>query len=136
MSSIKLSDVQLNIENITGKKKGSIICSSIDARYARDKDGKVTDMLEGWNVNIPALGGAIQAVKLPLQARKVIDEATAALERGDLVLVTFNDFKGSPYAIISEARMRTGVSCTASGMQIRVIPVDTDNDDEDEEIIL
>lgn len=129
---MELKDLQLNMECITGRR-GAVPMISVKERYCRDANGKATNTLDGYNVDIPALGSCIQTVKLPSSAKKTVEQAQKALQEGDIVLAEFSQFKATAYALLDGARLRSGVSATAEGMSIRIVPIDKNNEDDEEE---
>lgn len=129
---MELKDLKLNMESITGRR-GAVAVISVRPRYVRDANGKATNTLEGYNVDIPALGSSLQTVKLPSGIKKTVEQAQNALQEGNIVLAEFSQFKATAYALLDGARLRSGVSATAEGMSIRIVPIDKNNEDDEEE---
>lgn len=127
---MQLKDLKLGIEVITGRFK-NILISSITDRYVRDENGKATSTLEGWNIAVPDLSGSLQMVKVPLSAKKVVEDARKAMGAGNIVLVaSFLNFKATPYAVADGAKLRSGISCSADGLTIQIVDVNSNSDDE------
>ena len=124
---MNLKDLQLGIENIAGRKDRIQILSA-EERYSRDADGKRESTLEGYNFYITSLGGSLQPIKLPLSAKKTYAEAKQALDIGDIVFIgDFRNFKAIAYAISDGNRIRSGVSCSAEDIELKIIHVNEDD---------
>ena len=133
MATISLKDIHLNQTSITGKRKQDVVLTDMRPRYAMDENRNRTDIIEGYNVDIVAARGMAQTVKLQctLEA-KVIEQISDAFANGKTVYVDFgtpSTLKGRPYAMLSDGRLLSGVSCTAS--ELHIVKIEDDDEDID-----
>lgn len=94
---------------------------STSIRYKRGEDGKATTEIEGYNIDFLAIKGCSQTVKLPLTAKKAVEELQKLLsDKQTIVRVKFNNMVIKPYALISNTsrELLTGISCTADSLEV------------------
>lgn len=101
-------------------------------RYKRGEDGKATTEIEGYNIDFLAMKGCSQTVKLPLSAKKAVEELQKTLsDKQTIVRVKLNNLVMRAYAMNRNSELFTGVSATADGFEITL----TEKPDVDDEII-
>ncbi len=136
MASLTFRDFDLNQTCITGKRNPNVQVDAFRPRYKMDKETQErTDELEGYVLDILARN-RVQSVKLPLEA---VTEATAkriqdALSNRKIVTVNFganaSTLRGRCYALLNSGRLLSGVSCTAS--ELNIVSIEDAEDDLDE----
>lgn len=138
MATIVPKDIQLNATNITGSKSQEYLVDGFRDRYKIDKVTKTrTEELEGYSVDIRALKGAVQTVKLPLNVdATVIEQIREAVKADKDVTISFgkpSTLRGKFYALLNNGALVQGVSCTAS--KIEIISIKDSADEFEEEFI-
>lgn len=92
---------------------------STSIRYKRGEDGKATTEIEGYNLDFLAIKGCSQTVKLPLSAKKAVEELQKTLsDKQTIVRVKFNNLIMRAYAMNRNGELFTGISATADGFEI------------------
>lgn len=136
MGSISLRDISLNQTAITGKRKPNVQVLNAKIRRKMDADTKqMTDEIDTCIIDILALKGQTQSVKIPATFAPKVAEIQSAIESGKIVTANFGDastLKGKPYALLNGNRVLSGVSCTASEFNIISITDDAEEVDLDE----
>mgnify|MGYP001041631001 CR=1 FL=1 len=88
-------------------------------RYKREEDGKATTEIEGYNIDFLAIKGCSQTVKLPLSAKKAVEELQKLLsDKQTIVRVKLNNLAMRAYAMHRNGELFTGISATADGFEI------------------
>lgn len=138
MSSIRPGDIVIPQSYLVGKKNPVVTVDSVRTRYKIDPSThQRTDEIEGYAVDIVALRGKIQTVKLPLETKDVIEQIAGHLKENMVVNVTFGNpstLKGRFYAMLNGSQLLSGVSCTAS--IIKIESIDAPEFDELDDILL
>jgi len=136
MASLTFKDFDLNQTCITGKRNPNVQVDAIRLRYKMDRETQErTDELEGYVVDILARN-RVQSVKLPLEAvtDATVKQIQEALSNRKIVKVNFGSnastLRGRCYALMNGGRLLSGVSCTASEMNI--VTIEDAEDDLDE----
>lgn len=129
---MRLADLQLKIENITGETKNIMILNA-ERRYLKDAQGRNTEELDGYNFYIMALGGSLQPIKLPASAKPEFEAAKQAIDDGNAVFITslsLKNFKANAYCIAGTSR--SGVSCSADAIKLHIVHVEAADEDDPE----
>ncbi len=88
-------------------------------RYKRGEDGKATMEIEGYNLDFLAIKGCSQTVKLPLTAKKAVEELQKLLaDKQTLVHVKLIAPVLRPYSMYRNGELFTGISVTADGFEV------------------
>ena len=133
MATISMRDIVLNQTAITGKRRPTV--QVVNAKLRRKMDAEtnqLTDEVDTCIIDILALKGQPQSVKLPASFASKIAEIQTAIEAGKLVTANFGELstlKGKPYALLNNGRLMSGVSCTATEFNIVSINDDTEHVD-------
>jgi hypothetical protein len=135
MATLQLRDLSLNQTTITGKRKPTVIVTDTRPRYKIDKETQSkTDIVEGYSVDIIALHGKPQTVKLPPDTLATIEQIKTALNSNKIVTVDFgtpSTLRGKPYIIPRNDQCISGISCTAETINIVKIEDELDDDYDD-----
>lgn len=133
MPSLSFKDIELNQTTITGRRNPVVVLDSFRIRRKVDKEtNQYTDEVDGYVADIVARN-RIQSVKLPLDA---VDDATVnqiqqAIESHKVVKINFgasaSTLRGRCYALLNAGRILSGVSCTAT--ELNVVSVEEPDDD-------
>lgn len=138
-NTLELRNINLNQTNITGRRNPVVQVIETRTRYKIDPQTRQrTDELDGFTVTILAALSRPQDVKVPIETENVIKQIDDALRDEKQVFVTFgtpsSTLRGKPYAMInSSGKLVSGISCTATEIQISRIE---DNIDDFDEIII
>lgn len=120
MATIQIRHWRMALGNITPKASDrDVEVQGTSFRYKRGEDGKPTNEIEGYNLDILALKGCTQTVKLPMAAKKSIEDLEKLLaDKQTIVRVKFNNLVLKPYAMNRNGELFTGISATADGFEI------------------
>ena len=133
MASVFLKDLKLSQATVTGRKDPLVEVDRIFPRYKIDPTSRTrTQEIESYNVDIRARN-MLQTVKLQAPLDEAIFKQIAeALISEKTVYVSFTKFVGKPYALLSDGRIVSGVSCKAETLKIESIedPIDEELDDD------
>lgn len=128
MKHLEIRDFTLNQTAVTGKRKPEVVVDNIQRRYKIDPVTKQrTTEQEGFVVDIIALHGKVQSVKLPLDAMSeaIYENIDSAIKAGKTVCVNFGEkastLRGRCYAMYANGQLLSGVSCTATEINIVAI---------------
>ncbi len=124
MASLSFRDFDLNQTTITGRRNPTVILDTLRVRYKMDAETQQrTDVPDGYVADI-LVRNRLQSVKLPLEAVsdvtfKKIDDA---LINHKIVKVNFGEnastLRGRCYALMSGNRLLSGISCTATELNV------------------
>jgi len=137
MANLALRDFLLNQTTVTGRRSPEVTVEDVHGRYKRDPETRqATDELDGVNVDIIAAKGKIQTVKMPLSVKETTDKIAEALADHKLVTVNFGEkastLKGRCYAMLQNGALLSGVSCTAT--EINIVKIEDIVDESFDEI--
>lgn len=122
MATVPIRYWRMVLGNITPKASDrDVEVLKVAPRYKRGADNKPTDATDGFNISILALKGCEQVVKMPLSAKKQVDELEKLLsDKQSIVRVKFGNLVIKPYALKSDmsGELLTGLSCTADSLEI------------------
>ena len=138
MATIDFKDFELNQTIITGKRKPEVVVDAVRTRYKIDNATKQrTDVQEGYVIDIIAAHGKVQSVKVPMEAKEVIEQITEALKNEKVVKINFgtnaSTLRGRCYAMFSNGQLLKGISCTATS--INVVSIEEPELEELDEVI-
>ena len=137
MSSISLRDLGLNQTTITGRRKSNVTVVETHVRRKIDPETrKMTDEIEGYSVDIIAVHGKLQTVKLPTTTASEIEKINAAISNNMIVTANFGEpstLTGKPYAMLQIGQILSGVSAKAE--TISIVSIESENDDIDDDQI-
>jgi hypothetical protein len=138
MATLLLRDISLNQTAITGKRNPNVIVTDTRTRYKIDPDTSTrTNDVEGYSVDIIAVHGKPQTVKLPLDTKTTVEKIEAALKNNQIVTVEFgtpSTLRCKPYAMYRNNQIMSGLSCTAD--IINIVKIEDELDDFDDDIEL
>ena len=136
MATLILRDISLNQTNITGRRKPDVTVTDTKIRYKIDTTTNTrTDDIEGYAVDIIAIHGKPQTVKLPLDTKETVEQIKTALKKNQIVTVNFgipSTLRGKCYAMLRNGQIMSGVSCTADTINIFKIEDELDDFDEND----
>lgn len=123
MPTIGIRDYELTQTTITGRRNPNVTVEAVHNRLKRDpKTQQPTSELDGVNVDIIAVKGKSQTVKLPLSCKETTDKIAEALRNNKVVKVNFGEksstLRGRGYAMLRNGQLLQGVSCTAAEINI------------------
>lgn len=135
MSNLTFRDFSLNQTTILGRRTASVTVDSVAYRYKRDPETrKPTSEMEGVNVDIIAARGKCQTVKLPITCKDTVEKISEALRNEKIVKVNFGEsgstLRGRCYAMYANGQLLSGVSCTAT--EINIVAIEEPEDDLDD----
>lgn len=135
---ITFRDFLLSQTTVVGKRNPNTVVDSVNQRYKIDKSsGTRTDEIDGYNVVINAAHGKLQTVKLPLDVAETVEKIADAIRNSKVVTINFgipSTLRGRCYAMIRNGELLSGVSCTAS--EINIVSIDEMDDFDDADIEL
>ena len=134
MATISFRDFTLNQTTIIGKRKQEVIVVDARCRYKIDPEThQRTQDIEGYAVDIIAARGRTQTVKLPSAVEKTVEEIIGNLKQNKIVKVNFGEpstLTGRVYAMLSNGIINSGVSASATAINIVSIEEDEDYTDD------
>ncbi len=106
--------------NVTPKASDrDVEVQNVAPRFKRDEQNKPTQEIEGYNLSFLAIKGCDQTVKLPLTAKKAVEELEKLLsDKQTIVRVKLNNLAMRAYAMHRNGELFTGISATADGFEI------------------
>lgn len=135
MSSINLKNLPIKFRQMTYRPSDNFVeVDDVNIRYEVDKETKTkTDTIEGYNVDFISLKGQIQTCKLPNTpaVKEAFDKIDNALDQNQVVKVHFGNpstFLGKIYEMIDANRIISGISATATTVEI--VAIESTIDDE------
>lgn len=138
MASLLLRDISLNQTAITGKRNPNVTVTDNRTRYKTDPDTNTrTEEIEGYSVDIIAVHGKPQTVKLPVNVKTTVEKIQTALKNNQIVTVDFgtpSTLHGKPYAMLRNNQLMSGISCTAE--TINIVKIEDELDDFDDTVEL
>ncbi len=124
MPSLTFKDFDLNQTTITGRRNPVVTLDDFRIRYKVDKETKQkTEEADCYVADIVARN-RVQSVKLPLDAvnKATATQITDALRFRKVVKINFgttaSTLRGRCYALINSGQLISGVSCTASELNL------------------
>lgn len=136
MASLNFRDFDLNQTSITGRRNPTVTLDAFRQRYKVDKEThERTTELEGYVADIIARN-RVQSVKLPLEAisDNTFKQIQTALDSHKIVKVNFGSnastLRGRCYALLNGGRILSGISCTAS--ELNLVSIEEPEDDLDD----
>lgn len=119
MSTVGIRHWRMALGCITPKASDrDVEVQSTSIRYKRGEDGKPTSEIEGYNVDFLAIKGCSQTVKLPLTAKKSVEDLQKTLaDKQTLVRIKFINPVLKAYSMYRN-ELFTGISATADGFEI------------------
>ena len=140
MATLSFRDFDLNQTSITGRRNPNVVVDSFHLSYKIDPDTKQrTDEPDKYVVDIIARN-RLQSVKLPLEAvsTEVAKKIQDALATHLVVKVNFgansSTLRGKCYALLNNGRLYSGISCTAT--ELNVVSIEAPDADDFDEIDL
>jgi len=126
MPTVGIRDFELNQTTLLGRRTTYATVEAVHDRFKRDPETKqATTELDGVNVDVVAVKGKIQTVKLPASCKETCDKITEALKEHKVVKVNFGEktstLRGKCYAMLNNGQLLSGVSCTAQEINIVAI---------------
>lgn len=119
MGSISLKNLRLGFANIAYKPTDKDAEATKAVPRFKIENNVRTDVLDGFAVDIIGVKGAEQTVKLPLTAKKAVEEIQKLLADGKTtVRVRFIGFSAKAYSLAREGQNLSGVSCSANDVEI------------------
>ena len=135
MSTINLKNLPIKFRHMTYRPSDNFVeVDAVNIRYEVDKDTKTkTDEIEGYNVDFISIKGQIQTCKLPNTpaVKEAFVRIEDALNQNQVVKVHFGNpstFLGKIYEIVDGNRIISGISATATTLEI--VDIDSTIDDE------
>jgi hypothetical protein len=133
MPNLPLRDIGVGINTITGRKVNVQSVVEVHKRFKIDPNTQQrTPELDGYGVDIIAIHGRTQTVKLSKEHAEIIEKISAALREHKLVKINFGEpstLRGRCYAMNSNGQLLSGVSCTAT--EINILAIEDDDIDYD-----
>lgn len=139
MASISFRDFTLNQTNITGRRNPVVTVVETRPRYKIDPQTRQrTDILDGFNIDIIAALGKAQTVKVGLECEETIKKISEALkENNKIVSIDFgtpSTLRGKCYAMMNNGQLLSGVSATAS--EVNIVKVEEQEYDDLSDLIV
>lgn len=124
MPSLSFRDFDLNQTSITGRRNPIVTIDAFHFRYKMDKEThQRTDEIEGYTVDILARN-RLQSVKIPFDSisNAVAQQIQDALRDHKIVKINFgataSTLRGRCYAMLNNGQLISGISCTATELNI------------------
>ncbi|MDY5577252.1 MAG: hypothetical protein SPF70_07205 [Lachnospiraceae bacterium] len=136
MATPLLRDIVLNQTTLTGKRKPTVTVTEARTRYKINPETNTrTDEIDGYSVDIIAVHGKLQTVKLPVETKATIDKIVTALKNNQIVTADFgipSTLRGKCYAMLRNGQLMSGISCTADTINIVKIEDEVEDFTDDE----
>ncbi|MCM1119579.1 MAG: hypothetical protein NC543_09490 [bacterium] len=92
---------------------------STSIRYKRGEDGKPLAEVEGYNLDFLAIKGCSQTVKLPLTAKKAVEDLQKILsDKQTIARIKLTNPVLRAYSMSRNSELFTGISMSADGFEI------------------
>lgn len=131
MASPLLRDITLNQTALTGKRKPTVTVTEARTRYKIDPEtNSRTEEIDGYSVDIIAVHGKLQTVKLPVDTKSTVEKIQTAIKDNQIVTADFgtpSTLRGKCYAMIRNGQLLSGISCTAD--TINIVKIEDELDD-------